>query len=67
MSGESKGKEDGIRNPKYGIGGYREYKWGVARQKVGWRVRMLFLAEMVKGWIGRMRYKAIKILGEGKV
>jgi hypothetical protein len=25
------GEEDGIRNPKYGIGGYREYKWGVAR------------------------------------
>jgi hypothetical protein len=25
MSGENKGKEDGIRNPKYGIGGYRGY------------------------------------------
>jgi len=26
MSGENKGKEEGIRNPKYGIGAYREYK-----------------------------------------
>jgi hypothetical protein len=34
---------------------------------VGWGVEMLFLGEMVKEWIVRMRSKDIKVLGERKV